>query len=69
MNNSKISNKSDKNNISEKNKEEEKEEEDIGENYGEDFSEKMSQEGNIIYASNNYFLEPWNLKNKASIKK
>ena len=63
LNNSKISNKINKS------KEEEKEEEDLGENYDEDFSEKMSQEGNIIYASNNYFLEPWNLKNKASIKK
>ena len=66
LNNSKINNENDKN---DKSKEEEKEEEDLGENYGEDFSEKMSQEGNIIYASNNYFLEPWNLKTKASIKK
>jgi hypothetical protein len=66
LNNSKINNENDKN---DKSKEEEKEEEDLGENYGEDFSEKMSQEGNIIYASNNYFLKPWNLKTKASIKK
>ena len=69
LNNSKINNENDKNDKNDKSKEEEKEEEDLGENYGEDFSEKMSQEGNIIYASNNYFLEPWNLKTKASIKK
>ena len=69
LNNSKINNENDKNDKNDKSQEEEKEEEDLGENYGEDFSEKMSQEGNIIYASNNYFLEPWNLKTKASIKK
>ena len=43
-------------------KKEEKEEEDIGENYADEFSEKMSQEGNIIHESNNYFLKSWNFK-------
>ena len=69
LNKSDISIKSNQANKSETSKEKEKEEEDIGENYADDFSEKMSQEGNIIYSSNNYFLEPWNLKNKTSIKK
>ena len=69
LNKSDISIKSNEANKSETSKEKEKEEEDIGENYADDFSEKMSQEGNIIYASNNYFLEPWNLKSKTSLKK
>jgi len=69
LNKSDISIKSNEANKSETSKEKEKEEEDIGENYVDDFSEKMSQEGNIIYASNNYFLEPWNLKSKTSLKK
>ena len=69
LNKSDISIRSNQANKSETSKEKEKEEEDIGENYADDFSEKMSQEGNIIYSSNNYFLEPWNLKSKTSIKK
>ncbi len=69
LNKSDTSIRSNQANKSETSKEKEKEEEDIGENYADDFSEKMSQEGNIIYSSNNYFLEPWNLKSKTSIKK
>ena len=47
----------------------EKEEEDFGENYVDDFSEQISKEENINIGSSNYFLGPWDLKNKLSQRK
>ena len=48
----------------EKNKEKISESKDIGENITENNSEQMSKEQNLYFTKDDYFIEPWNFKQK-----